>query len=90
MLLDFLFISVFQWGLAGAAAATVISEMIGVPPVPIINPMALAPIRNGIIRLTAANAVLPTKLDTRGACRSGCGYSNKRDDRRTVPDSLFF
>ncbi len=29
MLLDFLFISVFQWGLAGAAAATVISEMIG-------------------------------------------------------------
>lgn len=29
MLLDFLFISVFRWELAGAAAATVISEMIG-------------------------------------------------------------
>lgn len=29
MLLDFLFIGVFQWGLVGAAVATVISELIG-------------------------------------------------------------
>ena len=34
------------------------------PPVPIIKPNAEIPIINGMIRLIAAKAVLPTKLDT--------------------------
>ncbi len=34
------------------------------PPVPIIKPSALKPIRKGMMRLIAANAVFPTKFDT--------------------------
>ena len=35
------------------------------PPVPKINPMVERIIRNGIMRLTAANGVFPAKLDTK-------------------------
>ena len=34
------------------------------PPVPIIKPMALSPIKRGITRLIAAKAVRPTKFET--------------------------
>ena len=34
------------------------------PPVPIIKPRALNPMRKGMMRLIAAKAVFPTKLDT--------------------------
>ena len=35
------------------------------PPVPIMKPRALMPIRKGMIRLTAAKALFPTKLETK-------------------------
>ena len=35
------------------------------PPVPIMNPTPPSIIRNGITRFTEANAVLPTKFDTK-------------------------
>ena len=39
-------------------------DTMALPPVPIINPTEPSIITTGIIRLTAANASLPTKLDT--------------------------
>lgn len=34
------------------------------PPVPIMNPTVPSPISTGMMRLTAANGVLPVKFDT--------------------------
>ena len=43
----------------------IIRAIRALPPVPNINPMAPTTIRNGIMKLTAANGVFPTKFDTK-------------------------